>query len=72
MSLNPEVVHGAAEDAVAFRVLDDLAASDTSRGDYSKAMPGLVRPMLRWTTRQVDSPILAKTELQREPEKVLP
>jgi lipopolysaccharide transport system ATP-binding protein len=53
MSWDPEVVHAVAEDAVAFRVLDDLTAADTARGDYGKAMPGLVRPLLRWTTRQV-------------------
>jgi lipopolysaccharide transport system ATP-binding protein len=51
MSLKPETCHLLVEDAVAFRVMDDLSAHDTSRGDYSRPMPGLLRPMLRWTTR---------------------
>ncbi len=51
MSLNPEHSHAVADDAVAFRVVDDLPARDTSRGDYSKPMPGMVRPMLKWTTQ---------------------
>jgi lipopolysaccharide transport system ATP-binding protein len=50
MSLKPEVPHAFFVDAVAFRVLDDLTATNTARGDYAKAMPGLVRPLLRWTT----------------------
>jgi lipopolysaccharide transport system ATP-binding protein len=53
MTLNPEVSRAVVEDAVAFRVLDDLTATNTARGDYGKAMPGLVRPLLQWTTRQV-------------------
>ncbi len=56
MSINPEVGHAVVDDAVAFRVLDDLNATDTARGDYSKAMPGLMRPLLRWTTRTLSSP----------------
>jgi hypothetical protein len=55
MSWNPEAPHIVVEDAVAFRVLDDLSATDTARGDYSKAMPGLVRPLLNWTTRRLTS-----------------
>jgi lipopolysaccharide transport system ATP-binding protein len=55
MSLNPEVGHVFVDDAVAFRVLDDLTARDTARGDYAKAMPGLVRPLLHWTTQQLTS-----------------
>ena len=56
MSLNPEVGHAVVDDAVAFRVLDDLTAADTARGDYGKAMPGLLRPLLHWTTRRLSPP----------------
>ena len=55
MSINPEAGHAVVDDAVAFRVLDDLNATDTARGDYAKAMPGLMRPLLRWTTRTLSS-----------------
>jgi lipopolysaccharide transport system ATP-binding protein len=71
MTWNPEVVHAAAEDAVAFRVLDDLTARDTARGDYSKAMPGLIRPLLRWTTQQVPSRDRAETDPWENPEKLV-
>jgi hypothetical protein len=56
---------------VAFRVLDDLAAGDTARGDYCKAMPGLVRPLLRWTTQQVPPRDRAKANSQENPEKLV-
>jgi lipopolysaccharide transport system ATP-binding protein len=48
---NHEVVHAQVEDAVSFRIVDPLSAKDTSRGDYPRSMPGVVRPMLRWQTR---------------------
>jgi lipopolysaccharide transport system ATP-binding protein len=53
MSWNPEAPHAVVDDAVAFRVLDDLTAKDTARGDYDKAMPGLMRPLLHWTTQRL-------------------
>jgi lipopolysaccharide transport system ATP-binding protein len=53
LTLNPETNHVTVEDVVAFRVVDDITATDTARGDYCKAMPGLMRPVLRWTTRLV-------------------
>jgi lipopolysaccharide transport system ATP-binding protein len=53
MTLNPEVSRAVVEDAVAFRVLDDLTARDTARGDYCKPMPGAVRPLLKWNTRKI-------------------
>ncbi len=53
MTLNPEVPHAIVEDAVAFRVLDDLNATNTARGDYRNTMPGVLRPLLQWTTRQL-------------------
>jgi len=52
-SLSPETCHTAVEDAAAFRVVDDLSARDTARGDYTQPMPGLVRPLLQWKTRRL-------------------
>ncbi len=50
MTLRPETVRALVEDAVAFRVIDCLTAQDTSRGDYDRPLPGILRPMLQWTT----------------------
>ena len=51
MTLEPEVVHGAALDAIHFRVIFPLGAKDTARGDYQNASPGAVQPMLKWRTQ---------------------
>ena len=51
MTLEPEVLRADAQDAVLFRVVDCLEATDTSRGDYPRPIPGVLRPMLRWETR---------------------
>ena len=37
-------------DAVAFQVVDSLDG-DSARGDYAGPMPGVIRPLLRWTTQ---------------------
>jgi lipopolysaccharide transport system ATP-binding protein len=50
ISLDPETVHAIVEEAVAFRVVDDMTATTTARGDYPNPMPGVVRPLLEWTT----------------------
>jgi lipopolysaccharide transport system ATP-binding protein len=43
------VLHAHQPNAVAFQVVDTPAAG-SARGDYVGPMPGLVRPLLRWTT----------------------
>jgi lipopolysaccharide transport system ATP-binding protein len=45
---------------VAFQVIDSLDG-DSARGDYAGPFPGVVRPLLQWTTsfEPVDSPSLA-------------
>jgi lipopolysaccharide transport system ATP-binding protein len=50
MTLMPETLHFRARDAVSFRVIDCLEARDTARGDYPRPIPGVMRPLLRWTT----------------------
>ncbi len=47
--LNPVVVHFALAEVVAFQVVDSLDG-DSMRGDYGKALPGVIRPALEWTT----------------------
>jgi lipopolysaccharide transport system ATP-binding protein len=50
MTLGPERLHAAVNDAVLFRIVDELSAPDTARGDYPRPIPGVMRPLLRWTT----------------------
>jgi lipopolysaccharide transport system ATP-binding protein len=50
MTLEPEQAHAEVLDAVVFRVVDSLQARDTARGDYPRPIPGVVRPLLQWTT----------------------
>jgi lipopolysaccharide transport system ATP-binding protein len=53
MTLKPEMVRADIIDAVLFQVVDSITADDTARGDYPKPIPGLVRPLLKWTTQFV-------------------
>ena len=64
MTLEPEQLRVDCRDAVMFRVIDCLEAKDTSRGDYPRPIPGLLRPMLRWETRY--EPEAAAVPLQRQ------
>jgi lipopolysaccharide transport system ATP-binding protein len=50
MTLEPEQIHLEELDAVVFRIVDALQARDTARGDYPRPIPGVVRPLLEWTT----------------------
>ena len=47
-TVDPVDVHFYERDAVAFQVVDSMDG-DSSRGRYAGPMPGVVRPMLRWT-----------------------
>ncbi len=49
LSLNPDKLQFFERSAVAFNVVDDLKG-DTARGDYSRNLPGVVRPLLEWET----------------------
>ena len=48
------VLHAREANAVAFQIVDE-AGGPSARGDYVGPMPGVVRPLLEWTTR-ADSP----------------
>ena len=48
-SYDPIVVHFSERDAVSFQVVD-TQDGDSARGDYAGHVPGVVRPLLRWTT----------------------
>ncbi|MDQ6652300.1 MAG: polysaccharide ABC transporter ATP-binding protein [Acidobacteriota bacterium] len=43
------VLHAHERNAVAFQVVDGPSA-DSARGDYMGPMPGVIRPLLNWTT----------------------
>jgi lipopolysaccharide transport system ATP-binding protein len=53
-TLEPFIFQYQSRSAVAFLVTDSLEG-DSARGDWTGHMPGVVRPMLRWTTRQLQS-----------------
>jgi lipopolysaccharide transport system ATP-binding protein len=42
-------IHFVERDAVAFQVVDSMDG-DSARGDWAGTMPGVVRPLLEWTT----------------------
>jgi lipopolysaccharide transport system ATP-binding protein len=49
-TMDPAQTHFFERDAVAFQVIDSLDG-DSARGDYGGPIPGVVRPMLDWTTQ---------------------
>jgi lipopolysaccharide transport system ATP-binding protein len=48
-TMDPVTVHFFERDAVAFQVIDSLDGN-SARGDYAGPMPGVVRPLLKWST----------------------
>lgn len=55
-TMDPVVVHFFERDAVAFQIVDGTEG-DSARGDYAGPMPGVVRPMLPWTTKVLPSDV---------------
>jgi lipopolysaccharide transport system ATP-binding protein len=52
MSHHPStVLHAHEPNAVAFQVIDSQSG-DSARGDYVGPMPGVLRPLLKWETKQ--------------------
>ena len=54
-SMEPLKIHVFERDAVAFQVVDTMDG-DSARGDYGGPMPGIVRPMLNWTSQFTPGP----------------
>jgi lipopolysaccharide transport system ATP-binding protein len=48
-TMDPVTVHFSEDDAVAFQVIDSLDG-DSALGAFAGAYPGVVRPLLQWTT----------------------
>jgi lipopolysaccharide transport system ATP-binding protein len=57
-TMDPVTAHFFERDAVAFQVIDSLDG-DSARGDYAGPIPGVVRPLLRWTTSVPESVAVA-------------
>jgi lipopolysaccharide transport system ATP-binding protein len=51
-TLDPVMIHFFERDAVAFQVVDSLDG-DSARGDYGGTVPGVVRPLLQWTSERI-------------------
>ena len=49
-TMDPVTVHFFEREAVAFQIIDSLDG-DSARGEYAGPMPGVVRPLLEWSTR---------------------
>jgi lipopolysaccharide transport system ATP-binding protein len=49
-TLDPNVGQFLERDVIAFQVIDSLDG-DSARGDWRKRMAGVVRPLLKWSTR---------------------
>lgn len=53
-TMNPQQVHYCVQDAIACQVVDTMEG-DSVRGDYQGPYGGVVRPMLEWETKKVES-----------------
>lgn len=51
-TMDPVVVHAHEREAVAFQVLDSLDGQ-SARGTYAGTFPGVVRPLLKWSTTRL-------------------
>jgi lipopolysaccharide transport system ATP-binding protein len=61
-TMDPVVVHFYERDAVAFQIIDTMDG-DSARGEYAGPMPGVMRPLLQWSTRMIsksDQPVTAQ------------
>jgi lipopolysaccharide transport system ATP-binding protein len=48
-TIEPDLLHFNESDSIAFQVID-APGGGTARGDYTKAIPGVIRPLLKWDT----------------------
>jgi lipopolysaccharide transport system ATP-binding protein len=47
-TVEPDLFHFHAENAVAFQVIE--SSENVARGGYTRAIPGIIRPLLKWKT----------------------
>jgi lipopolysaccharide transport system ATP-binding protein len=55
LTTHPAAQHFLEHQVVAFHVVDSMEG-DGARGDWGGSMPGVIRPMLRWSTRVAPVP----------------
>ncbi len=51
-TIDPVIVHVNEPEAIAFQIVDK-ADGNTARGDFVGHMPGVIRPLLEWTTTEM-------------------
>ena len=54
ITLAPDILQFSVSEAIAFHVIDSHDG-DSARGDYVGIMPGIIRPLLNWSTTMRDS-----------------
>jgi lipopolysaccharide transport system ATP-binding protein len=64
-TMKPVVVHFYQPQVIAFQMIDSLDG-DSARGDFVGPMPGMVRPLLRWTTQFDDDAKTLAPQLMTE------
>jgi len=52
-SYNPNVIYSLGRDSLAFQVVDDSKGAG-ARGKFTGDWPGVMRPMLNWSTEYVE------------------
>ena len=50
---DPFVVHFHERDSIAFNMIDDIENSPT-RGDYVGSLPGIIRPLMKWESKNIN------------------
>ena len=65
ITLTPDTVQFIVRDAVALQVIDSLDG-DSARGDFVGHMPGVVRPLLKWTNEYMGEDRPATTAMVEE------
>lgn len=58
ITLEPNIMQFRENQAVAFQVVDSMDG-DTARGDYAGRLRGLVRPLLKWETKEMSEQVSA-------------
>jgi lipopolysaccharide transport system ATP-binding protein len=51
-TMDPQRIHFFERDVVAFQIVDSLDGN-AARGDYAGSIPGVVRPLLKWTSELI-------------------
>jgi len=67
-TINPTTVHFFERDAVAFQVIDSVEG-DSARGDWAEHLPGVVRPMFRWTEDFYQEDVSSRVQFSSSDEK---